>query len=394
MQVSNPFASLHVAIVHDWLDTWRGGENVLAEVLAMIPHAELYALVDFLPEERRPLLLGKHAHSTFLQRLPGSRRYFRALLPLFPRAIAGLDLSPFDAVISISHAVSKGVATRDDQLHVCYCLTPMRYAWDLRETYLASAGASTGWRRAFADQVLDRLRAWDVERSAGVTEFVAISRCIAERIRRCYGRDAKIVHPPVDVDFFTPSATIASEQSYVTASYWVPYKQLKLIVDAFRDTPSRRLVVVGGGPGVNEAQAGAPANVRFLGEVPRDVLRDTLRAARAFLFAAQEDFGIAPLEAQACGIPVIAFAGGGALETIQGLDARAPTGVFFNEQSATAIRGAIDVFESSSHRITAQSCRENALRFAPSVFRRNFTHQLESAIDAFRARRGSEQRAC
>jgi glycosyltransferase involved in cell wall biosynthesis len=391
---ANPFVHLRIAVVHDWLDTWRGGENVLAEVLAIVPHAELYALVDFLPEKLRPLLLGKHARTTFIQRLPGSRRYFRALLPFFPRAIAALDVSAFDVVISISHAVSKGVATRDDQLHLCYCLTPMRYAWDLRETYLASAGASTGWRRALADSLLDRLRAWDVERSAQVTEFLAISGCIAERIRRCYGRDAKIVYPPVDVDFFTPTETKCSEQSYVSASYWVPYKRLESIVDAFRETPSRRLIVVGGGPAVAKVREAAPPNVRFLGEVTREVLRDTLRAARAFIFAAHEDFGIAPLEAQACGIPVIAFAGGGALETIQGLNADTPSGVLFHEQSGAAIRGAIDTFEASGDRVTSKSCRANALRFSPSVFRGSFVHQLETAVDAFVGGRVPEQEPC
>jgi len=384
MPASNPFANIRIAIVHDWLDTWRGGENVLAEVLAIVPHAELYALVDFLPPALRPRLLGKHAHTSFLQRLPAARRSFRMLLPFFPRAITSLDLSTFDVVISISHAVAKGARTRRDQLHLCYCLTPMRYAWDLRETYLASAGASAGWRRALADRVLDRLRAWDVACSSEVTRFLAISRYVAERVRRCYGRDAYVVYPPVDVDFFTPPVAAAAERSYVTASHWVPYKRLDLIVDAFRDTP-HRLIVAGGGPELGKVRAGAPPNVRFLGAVSRERLRDTLRAARAFIFAAEEDFGIAPLEAQASGTPVIAFAGGAAVETIRGLDTAEPTGVFFGEQSVASIRGAVAAFEAAEDRITAKSCRANAMRFAADVFRQRFADYVSVALDEFRA---------
>ena len=394
MPASNPFANIRIAIVHDWLDTWRGGENVLAEVLAMAPHAELYALVDFLPSALRPRLRGKLVHTSFLQRLPAARRSFRKLLPFFPRAIASLDLSTFDVVISISHAVAKGARTRPDQLHLCYCLTPMRYAWDLRETYLASAGASGGWRRALADRVLDRLRAWDVARSSEVTRFLAISRYVADRVRRCYGRDADVVYPPVDVDFFSPPVAAATERSYVTASHWVPYKRLDLIVDAFRDTPQRRLIVAGGGPELGKVRAGAPSNVRFLGAVSREVLRDTLRAARAFIFAAEEDFGIAPLEAQACGTPVIAFAGGAVLETVRGLDTAEPTGVFFSDQSVASIHDAVATFEASEDRVTAKSCRENALRFAADVFRERFADYVAVALDDFRASRQGKPRAC
>jgi hypothetical protein len=387
MPFNNPFANARIAVVHDWLDTWRGGENVLAEVLAIVPGADLYALVDFLPERLRPRLLGKRARTSFVQRLPGARRYFRALLPLFPRAIEGLDLSSFEVIISISHAVAKGVRTRPDQLHLCYCLTPMRYAWDLRETYLSAAGASTGPRRALADRVLGRLRAWDVARSGDVTRFLAISRYVAGRVQRCYAREAHVVYPPVDVDFFTPLAATRTERSYVTASHWVPYKRLELIVEAFHATPQRRLIVLGGGPELDRARMVTPPNVRFLGSVPPEVLRDELRAARAFIFAAEEDFGIAPLEAQACGTAVIAFAAGAALETIRGLDAAEPTGVFFHDQSAASINVALDSFEVSADRITAQSCRANALRFAPEVFRESFARQLAIAVDDFRAGR-------
>jgi glycosyltransferase involved in cell wall biosynthesis len=270
----------------------------------------------------------------------------------------------------------------------------MRYAWDLRETYLASAGASAGWRRALADRVLDRLRAWDVARSSEVTRFLAISRYVADRVRRCYARDASVVYPPVDVVFFTPSEAAVVDGSYVTASHWVPYKRLDLIVDAFRGTPQRQLIVAGGGPELGTVRAGAPPNVRFLGPVSREVLRDTLRAARAFIFAAEEDFGIAPLEAQACGTPVIAFAGGAVVETIRGLDTAEPTGVFFMDQSVASIRGAVAAFEASAGRITAKSCRANAVRFAADLFRERFADYVAVALDDFRASRRSEAKPC
>jgi hypothetical protein len=187
-----------VAIVHDWLDTWRGGENVLQEIVALNPDADLFSLVDVLPDELRGRLLGKRANVSFLQRVPGARRHFRVLLPLFPRAIESLDVGDYDIVVSSSHAVAKGVRTKASQLHVCYCHTPMRYAWDLREQYLASAGLS-GLRAAVARRMLDRLREWDRRTSSRVDHFVANSRFIGERIARCYGRVATVIYPPVDV---------------------------------------------------------------------------------------------------------------------------------------------------------------------------------------------------
>ncbi len=374
-----------VAVVHDWLDTWRGGESALAEVLALYPHADLYALVDFLSPELRKRVLGKHARTSFLQRLPGAARYFRTLLPLFPRAIESLDLAGYDLVVSVSHAVAKGVRTHAGQLHLCYCLTPMRYVWDLRETYLASAGALRGPQRAVADVILDRLQRWDVASSARVDGFVAISEYIRQRIRRCYDRDATVIYPPVDVDYFGPGTTPPTRRSYLTASRWVPYKRLDLIVDAFRAMPDRRLIVAGEGPALGNARTAAGSNVEFVGEVSRERLRELMREARAFVFAADEDFGIAPVEAQACGTPVIAYARGGVAETIHGLEAPQPTGVLFKDQSAAAIRAAIATFEGLPEPISAGACRLNAERFARALFRERFTAYVSAALKEFGA---------
>jgi len=386
MPDSSPMTALQspalqrVALVHDWLDTWRGGEQVLAEVLELYPQADLFSLVDFLPDAMRRHILGKHARVSFLQRMPGAARHFRALLPLFPRAIESLDVSGYPLVISISHAVAKGVKTQRGQVHVCYCLTPMRYAWDLRETYLDAADALRGPKRALATAILDRLRRWDVTASERVDDFIAISNFIRERVRRCYGRDASVVYPPVDVEFFTPAPVRPSRRDFFTASRWVAYKRLDAIVEAFASTPERRLLVAGDGPELARVRNRASANVEFAGEVSRERMRDMMREARAFVFAAEEDFGIAPLEAQACGTPVIAYAGGGALETISGGDnGLEPTGVFFAEQSAAAIRSAITAFEARACPIDHDACRRNALRFSRALFRERFAAQVERA---------------
>jgi glycosyltransferase involved in cell wall biosynthesis len=360
--------TLRIALVHDWLDTWRGGENVLAEIAALYPEADLFALVDFLSAQDRARLGGRRATTSFLQRLPGARRHFRKLLPIFPRAIASLDLRAYDVVISVSHAVAKGVRIRDGQRHFAYCLTPMRYAWDLRESYFRR-GTPAAWMRPFADPVLDRIRDWDRVSNDGVTEFAAISAFIAERIARHYGRAARVIHPPVDTEWFTPGDAPPSRDFYLAASHWVPYKRLDAIVAAFAALPDRRLVVAGAGADAARLQGAAPPNVAFTGAVSRERLRELMRDARAFLFAAEEDFGIAPLEAQACGTPVIAYGQGGATETIVAGGER-PTGAFFGAQSADAIATTVRAFEARAIPIDAAACRANAERFAPARFRR------------------------
>lgn len=359
-----------VAVVHDWLDTWRGGENVLAEILQLYPQADLHALVDFLPDTLRARLGGRRATTSFLQRVPGARRHFRALLPLFPRAIESLDLSSYDTIISVSHAVAKGVRVTGAQRHVAYCLTPMRYAWDLRDDYFPAAGARA-WLRPFADPLLDRLRDWDRDSNAGVSEFAAISQFIAARIARHYGRASQVIYPPVDTGYFCAGETSPSRDFYLAASRWVPYKRIDAIVAAFAHLPARELVVAGDGPDAARVRRAGGANVRFVGEVPRDEMRELMRNARAFVFAAEEDFGIMPLEAQACATPVIAYARGGARETIVA-DGERATGVFFDAQTPAAIADAVQRFEALAVPIDPAQCRANAERFATPRFRSGF----------------------
>lgn len=361
---------MKVAIVHDWLDAWRGGERVLAEILAIYPDADLFSLVDFIEGADRQALGGRRARTSFLQRMPFARHHFRLFLPLFPRAIESLDVAAYDLVISSSHAVAMGVRTRAGQVHVCYCYTPMRYAWDLRDQYLERTGLDRGLRGVAVRRLLARLRAWDRAASERVDHFIAISNYIASRIRTCYGREATVIHPPVTV----PRAVSGNPRgdSYVTVSQLVPYKRVDLIVDAFRAMPDRRLTIIGEGSEHARLIRDAPTNVTFAGRIADDERDRLLASARAFVFAAEEDFGIAPLEAQAWGTPVVAYARGGTGETIVDIDRNNPTGVLFAEQSARSIADAVRRFEVSEARIEAQACRENARRFAPEKFREAF----------------------
>ncbi|MGA8031574.1 MAG: glycosyltransferase [Casimicrobiaceae bacterium] len=379
---------MRIAIVHDWLDAWRGGERVLAEICNVFNEADIFALVDFLSDADRARLGGRRATTSFLQRLPFARRHFRSLLPLFPRAIESLDVSAYDLVISSSHAVAKGVRTHRGQLHVCYCYTPMRYAWDLRDQYLQQSGLDHGLRGWVAGRVLDRLQTWDRETSRRVNDFIAISRYVADRIRRCYDRDSTVIHPPVAVGPIDAAPVRGS--TYVTVSQLVPYKRVDLIVEAFRRLPDRELVVIGEGPERARIAAIAGPNTRLLGRLPDRERDGWLAKARAFVFAADEDFGIAPLEAQACGTPVIALARGGTLETIRGLDAPAPTGVLFADQTADAIVDAIRAFEAKPARIDSAACIENAHRFEPQRFRRELRDFVDSRWDDFAGRKAPQ----
>jgi glycosyltransferase involved in cell wall biosynthesis len=382
------FALPRVAVVHEWLDTYAGSERVVREILTLYPDADLFAVVDFLNPEDRAKLFNKQAKTSFIQRLPFAAKKFRAYLPLMPVAVEQFDMSAYDLVISSSHAVAKGILTGPDQTHICYCHTPIRYAWDLQHQYLREAGISKGLKSLVARVMLHYIRLWDVRTATGVDQFVANSSYIARRIRKIYGRDAAIIHPPVDIEAFT--LVTEKEDFYVTASRMVPYKRMDLIVEAFAQMPDKRLVVLGDGPEMPKLKALAGPNVTLLGYQDDLVLRDHLQRARAFVFAAEEDFGILPVEALACGTPVIAYGRGGARDSIVGYDAgalagpddpevAAPTGVFFHEQTAAAIAGAIAEFESI--RIDPLTCRARAEYFAAQRFRTAFAALVMALTD-------------
>jgi glycosyltransferase involved in cell wall biosynthesis len=331
-------------------------------MLQVFPDADIFCALDFLPEQFRGRLKNSKIRTSFIQRIPFARYIHRYLLALMPLAVEQYDLSEYDVVISNCHAAAKGCLTSASQLHICYCYTPIRYAWDLHFQYLAEANLQRGLRSVLARWTLHKFRIWDARTPLLVDNFIACSSYIGRRIRKVYRRKSTVIYPNVDIENFRLGQQ--DGDFYVTASRIVPYKQIHLIIEAFKLMPSRKLVVIGAGPLLNQCIAAAPSNVKVLGYQPDDVLRDHLMRARAFIFAAEEDFGIAPVEAQACGTPVIAFGRGGATETV--IDGE--TGLFFYEQTAGAIIKAVEEFEQCREKFDRNRIRENAERFSTSRF--------------------------
>lgn len=369
---------MKIAIIHDWLVTYAGAERVLEQILNIFPDADLFSLVDFLPAEQREFIQDKPVKTSLIQKLPGARKRYRHYLPLMPLAVEQFDLSAYDLIISSSHAVAKGVITGPDQLHISYVHSPVRYAWDLQHQYLAEARMEKGIKSWLVRYLLHRLRIWDYRTANGVDAFIANSRFIARRIWKTYRREATVIYPPVDVHAFTLHEQ--KEYFYLTASRLVPYKRVDLIVQAFRSMPDKKLVVIGDGPDYRKVSALAGENVQILGYQPFHILKDYMQRARAFIFAAEEDFGIVPVEAQACGTPVIAYGKGGVLETVRGLDDPQPTGVFFYSQTVEDIVEAVSNFEQLDGVIKPAYCRQNALRFAPERFREEFCTYINNLL--------------
>jgi len=366
-----------VAIVHDWLPVYGGAERVLEQIINLYPDADLFSLVDTIPEGQRGFLHDKPVHTSFIQKLPFGRTKYRSYLPLMPLAIEQFNLNGYDLVISSSYAVAKGVLTGPNQLHVCYCHSPMRYAWDLQHQYLAAAGLTKGPKSWLTRTILHYVRSWDAQSAGRVDSFMANSRFVARRIEKTYRREAAVVHPPVDVEAFTLEPE--KEGYYLTASRLAPYKRVDLIVDAFSRMPERELRVIGDGPDFEKIKAKAGPNVKMLGRQSFEALKRQMQKARAFVFAAEEDFGIAPVEAQACGTPVIAFGKGGALETvIQG-----ETGSFFEEQTVECLQEAVRWFEAASERFDPALIRRNAMRFSAERFCRDFAMHIEKEWERF-----------
>ena len=373
-----------IAVVHEWLASYAGSEKVVEQMLLLYPQADLFAVVDFLTPEQRRFVGGRSAQTTFIQKLPFARTKFRAYLALMPIAIEQLDLSAYDLVISSSHAVAKGVITGPDQLHVSYVHSPIRYAWDMQHQYLQESGLTRGIKSALARAVLHYMRLWDVRTAHGVDRFVANSGFIARRIRKVYRRDAVVVFPPVDVHRFTLRED--KQEFYLAASRLVPYKKMPLLVEAFSRMPDRQLVVIGDGTELDAVRAVAGRNVSVLGYQSDAVLVDHMQRARALVFAAEEDFGITPVEAQACGTPVIAYGRGGSLETVCAVDDPARrTGVYFHEQTVDAIVAAVRKFEALPVPISPQVCRTHAEQFSPENFRAALQACIDTEWSAFRA---------
>ena len=366
---------MRVAIVCDWLVVYAGAERVLEQILKIYPDADLFCLVDFLPEDQRGFIMNKPTHTSFIQHLPRAKKSYRSYLPLMPLAIAQLDVSAYDLVISSSHAVAKGILTGPDQVHISYVHSPIRYAWDLQHQYLQEANLTHGIKGGIAKAILHYIRLWDYRTAHGVDHFIANSEFIARRIKKVYGREADVVYPPVDVNAY--ELCVEKEDFYLTASRMVPYKKVKLIVEAFNQMPDKKLVVIGDGPEYGKIQEIAKENITLMGYQPFSILKEKMQRAKAFVFAAEEDFGITPVEAQACGTPVIAYGKGGALETICGQDSEKRTGVFFFRQTVDDIMNATQIFETLSIGIPPQVCRHNAERFSVDNFVKNMKENVD-----------------
>lgn len=362
-----------VVLVHDWLTGMRGGEKCLEPLARRWPAARLVTLLH-----RRgsvsPAIERLRVRPSWLNRLPGVGRYYRYLLPLMPFA-AGWKVTDADLVVSLSHCVAKSARPPRGVPHVCYCFTPMRYAWHMKEAYFRKRGL----KAAAIDRLLSAIRDWDRRTADRVTHFVAISRTVQDRIRECYGRDSVVICPPVDTDFYTPAA-VPREDFYLVVSALAPYKRFDLAIEACSRL-GRKLVVIGSGQDAAKLRATAGPGVAFLGWQPDDVIRDHLRRAKALLFPGEEDFGIVPLEAQACGCPVIALGRGGATETVRPLgEAADPTGVFFGEQTADAVVEAVERFERGADRFDPRVARRQAVLFRKERFESELFGYLDRVV--------------
>ena len=366
------------ALVHDWFSTYAGAEKCIESFTDIWDDLEIYSLIDFLSDaDRDKILKGKHAHTSFIQKLPFAKDKYRNYLPLFPLAIEQFDLSAYDVVLSSSHAVAKGVLTHSNPLHIAYVHTPIRYAWDLYHQYLRESGLDRGLKGVLAKYFLHKIRIWDASTANRVDHYVANSRYIARRIKKTYGKPSDVIYPPVDVDKFTLRE--AKEEFYLTASRMVPYKKIDLIVEAFSQT-DKKLLVIGDGPDMAKIKSKAGKNVELLGFADDETMADLMGRAKAFVFAAEEDFGITPVEAQACGTPVICFGRGGARETVRDGE----SGLYFMEQNTKELLAAVAKFEQNYDKFEPAKIRENSLKFSRARFEAEIKSYVEKKYEEFK----------
>ena len=368
------------ALIHDWFSTYAGAEKCVESFTNVWDDFEIYGLIDFLSDANRDKILkGKYAHTSFVQKLPSAKKKYRNYLPLFPFAIEQFDLSSYDVVLSSSHAVAKGVLTHSNQLHISYVHTPIRYAWDLYHQYLHESGLNHGLKGILAKYFLHKIRLWDVSTANRVDYYIANSHYIARRIKKAYGKSSDVIYPPVDIDKF--ALRESKSDFYLTASRMVPYKKIDLIVEAFSQT-DKKLLVIGDGPDMGKIKSKASKNIELLGFLDDKTMADLMGQAKAFVFAAEEDFGITPVEAQACGTPVICFGRGGTLETVR----EGISGLYFMEQNIRELLAAVDRFEQSYDKFDPIKIRENSLKFSRTRFEYEIKSYVEKKYEEFKER--------
>ncbi|MDY6866475.1 MAG: glycosyltransferase family 4 protein [Chloroflexota bacterium] len=367
---------MKICIIHDWLTTYGGSELVLKCLLELWPETPVYTLVYDENGNCRDIIQSTEVRGSFINKLPFAKRKHRSYLPLMPLAIEQFDLSAYDLVLSDSHAIAKGVITGPDQLHISYIHTPVRYAWDLQHQYLKHARLERGLRGFLAKALLHYIRMWDMRTVSGVDHYIANSKYIARRIWKLYKREAKVIHPPVEIDRFQVQED--KEDFYLTMSRLVPYKKVGLMVEAFNAMPDKRLVVIGDGPELKTLKRMAAENITFLGFQSDQAVADYLQRARALVYAAEEDFGIVPVEAQACGTPVIAYGKGGALETV----IEGETGFFFQKQTPESLVRAVETFENQTE-WDHQAIRRHAEGYSKGRFKQEILTFVEEKATRF-----------
>lgn len=370
---------MKVAIVQEWLVTVGGSDKVVKAILDVFPDADIYTLVAKKEVCDELGIPWEKVHTSFIQKMPLGTKKHRAYLPLFPFAIEQFDLRGYDVVISSSHCVAKGVLTKADQLHICYCHSPIRYCWDMYNEYLEESHLDKGFKSWLVRLMLHPIRQFDAIAGSRVDYYISNSDYVGQRIRKTYRRKATTIHPNIDISNF--ELCNDKQEYYLASSRLVAYKKIDTIIEAFNQMPDKKLVVIGGGPNLEAYRKLAKDNVTVMGYQPFDVLKDKMQHAKAFVFAADEDFGMIPIEAQSCGTPVIAYGHGGSLETVNG----GKTGLFFNEQTLEAIVEAVNRFEAmGSQPFAPADCRQWAEGFSEERFKREIKEFVEEKYEEFK----------
>jgi len=363
---------MKVAIIHDWLNGMRGGEKILEVLCELFPDATIYTLL-FEKEKLSEKINRMNIRTSFIQKLPFVFKKYRYYFPLFPKAVESFDLNGYDLIISSSHCVAKGALKPNGALHLCYCHTPMRYAYDKYNDYFPD-NSKNPIKHFFISKIIDRIRKWDIKTANCVDYYVANSQNIADKIKKYYGVNTDVIYPPVDTEFFKPINE--NKDYFLIVSAMVQYKRVDVAIEAFKKN-KKELIIVGNGPLLNKQKelARGCKNIKFEGWVNQERLRDLYGKCRALIFPVDEDFGIIPLEAQACGRPVIAFKKGGALESIM----EGETGIFFTEQNADSLNRAIVEFERSN--FDKDTIRSNALRFDRKIFKEQILNWINQKVE-------------
>lgn len=370
---------MKVAIVQEWLVTVGGSDKVVKAILDVFPDADIYTLVAKKEVCDELGIPWEKVHTSFIQKMPLGTKKHRAYLPLFPFAIEQFDLRGYDVIISSSHCVAKGVLTKADQLHICYCHSPIRYCWDMYNEYLEESHLDKGFKSWLVRLMLHPIRKYDAITGSRVDYYISNSDYVGQRIRKTYRRKATTIHPNIDISHFEMSED--KQDYYLASSRLVAYKKIDTIIEAFNQMPEKKLIVIGGGPNLEAYRKLAKENVTVMGYQPFDVLKEKMQHAKAFVFAADEDFGMIPIEAESCGTPVIAYGHGGSLETVNG----GKTGLFFYEQTPKAIVNAVNEFEAMGNQPFApKDCREWAEGFSEERFKREIKEFVVKKYEEFK----------